>query len=66
MKLIVVTQIPPSPPQILQNQLEILQKTRSDRSVDEGTSSSDSRGKSVISSSESGRAYTEEIQDGKA
>ncbi|KAG2375537.1 ERAD-associated E3 ubiquitin-protein [Vigna angularis] len=52
--------------QILQNQLEILQKTRSDRSVDEGTSSSDSRGKSVISSSESGRAYTEEIQDGKA
>ncbi|WVZ12816.1 hypothetical protein V8G54_017346 [Vigna mungo] len=47
--------------QILQNQLEILQETRSDRSVDEGTSSSDSRGKSVISSSE-----YEEIQDGKA
>ncbi|KAK7405971.1 hypothetical protein VNO78_07583 [Psophocarpus tetragonolobus] len=52
--------------QILQNQLEILQRTKADKCVDEGTSSSDNRGKSVISSSsESGHGYREEIQDGK-
>ncbi|XP_020230081.1 ERAD-associated E3 ubiquitin-protein ligase HRD1B isoform X2 [Cajanus cajan] len=53
--------------QILQNQLEILQRTKADKSVDEGTSSSDSRGKSIASSSsESGNGYREVIQDGKA
>ncbi|KHN25614.1 E3 ubiquitin-protein ligase synoviolin [Glycine soja] len=53
--------------QILQNQLEMLQRIKADRSVDEGTPSSDSRGKSVISSSSgSGHGYREDIRDGKA
>ncbi|KAK7307972.1 hypothetical protein VNO77_41498 [Canavalia gladiata] len=52
--------------QILQNQLEILQRTKTDKSVDDGPSSSDSRGKQMTSSAETGQANAEEIQDGKA
>ena len=53
--------------QILQNQLEMLQRIKADRTVDKGTPTSDSRGKSVISSSSgSGHGYREDIRDGKA
>ncbi|XP_027360444.1 ERAD-associated E3 ubiquitin-protein ligase HRD1A-like isoform X2 [Abrus precatorius] len=53
--------------QNLQNELEILQRIKGDNSVGEGTSSSDSRGKCITSTSaESGHGYLEEIQDGKA
>ncbi|XP_061369442.1 ERAD-associated E3 ubiquitin-protein ligase HRD1B-like [Gastrolobium bilobum] len=46
--------------EILQNQLQILQRTKTEKSMDDGTSSSDSRGKLILSSSSvSG-------QDGKA
>lgn len=55
------------PKQILQSQLKSLQRTNADKSVDEGTSATDSRGKSIISSSsESGHGYRKEIQDENA
>ncbi|CAJ1926580.1 unnamed protein product [Sphenostylis stenocarpa] len=51
--------------EILQNQLEILQRTKADKIVDEGTSSSDSRGKSIMCSSGFRHGYIEDIHDGK-
>ncbi|XP_057450167.1 ERAD-associated E3 ubiquitin-protein ligase HRD1B-like [Lotus japonicus] len=55
--------------EVLEKQLRNLPETKADdRSVDDGTSSSDSRGKLIISSSSvSGHVHhDEEIQDGKA
>lgn len=50
--------------QILQNQLQLLQKTNDDKSVDEDTSSSDHRDKHISTSSSI--SSHDEIQDIKA
>ncbi|KAK7253126.1 hypothetical protein RIF29_37578 [Crotalaria pallida] len=53
--------------EILQHQLHLLQRTNVEKGINDGVSTSDSRGKVISSSSSvSGHGYHEEIQDGKA